>query len=95
MLLHIGENHYLDSETLIMVLNQRCVDPKNSQTALIPKGKKRVQISENSVKSWIVQEDNTVLESPIDSQTLYKRDKVLIFLEREAEIERKKEENHS
>jgi hypothetical protein len=93
MLLHIGENHYLDSETLIMVLNQRCVDPKTSKTRLIPKGGKRVSISNNPVKSWVVQEDNTVLESPIDSQTLYKRDKVLIFLEREAQIDTIEEEN--
>ena len=85
MLLHIGENQFLNADRLIMILNADIILQKDSATNLRSSGGTFKKISKNRTKSIIVQDDNRVFESPIDSLTLYKRDDVLLFFKKEEE----------
>lgn len=85
MLLHIGENQFLNADRLIMILNADIILQKDSATDLRSSGGTFKKISKNRTKSIIVQDDNQVFESPIDSLTLYKRDDVLLFFKKEEE----------
>lgn len=77
MLLHIGENYFVDSTKTVMVLNLESIFAPDNQTTL--SSKDRVLISKNETKSLIVMDNNQILESPIDSKTLRKRENVLAF----------------
>jgi hypothetical protein len=80
MLLHIGENYFVDSTKTVMVLNLESIFISENETTL--RSNDRVFISENETKSLIVMENNQILESPIDSKTLRKRENVLAFTEK-------------
>jgi len=86
MLLHIGENHFLNADRLVMILNSDVIGNKESETTLRPAGGSIKKISKNRTKSIVIQDDNHAYESPIDSLTLYKRDDVLLFFKREGEV---------
>lgn len=77
MLLHIGENNFVDADKTILILNIESISVLGNKTNL--KSHNRSSISKNESKSLIVLEDNQILESPIDSKTLRKRDDFLAF----------------
>jgi hypothetical protein len=68
-----------------MVLSEEVVRGSQTETTLKPLGGSTKKISSNRTKSLVIQDDNEIYESPIDSLTLYKRDDVLLFFNREGE----------
>ena len=78
MLLHIGENIYLDKDDIVMIMNPKVIYKKDSQTNLA--GHKKVKHGSKRTKSEILVGSNVIHHSQVDSLTLYKRDEVLRFL---------------
>jgi len=78
MLLHIGENHYLDKDDILMIVNPKAIYKKDSQTNLY--NHKELIHSSKRIKSQIIVNNNVIHHSTVDSLTLYKRDEVLRFL---------------
>lgn len=78
MLLHIGENIYLDKDDIVMIMNPNVIYKKDSQTNLIDH--RKVKHSVKRTKSEILVRHNVIHQSQVDSLTLYKRDEVLRFL---------------
>lgn len=75
MVIHIGEDEFISNLDLIMILHPSSMKSANNQTSLDCEIRK---ISFNETKSFIVTKQE-VIESPVDSKTLYKRDDVLKF----------------
>tara|TARA_Y100000589_G_scaffold289262_1_gene291280 strand:+ start:2000 stop:2278 length:279 start_codon:yes stop_codon:yes gene_type:complete len=82
VLLHIGENNYLDKDEILMILNPKAIYKKESQTSL--HNHKELQHSSKRTKSQIIVDSNVVHHSTVDSLTLYKRDEVLRFMDSDA-----------
>ena len=78
MLLHIGENNYLDKDEILMIVNPKAIYKKDSQTNLY--NHKELRHSSNRTKSQIIIENKVIHHSTVDSLTLYKRDNVLRFM---------------
>ena len=78
MLLHIGENNYLDKDDILMIVNPKSIYKKDSQTIL--NNHKELRHSSKRTKSQIIVNNNVIHHSTVDSLTLYKRDEVLRFL---------------
>ena len=78
MLLHIGENSYLDKDDILMIINPKSIYKKESQTNLYDH--KEVRHSSKRTKSQIIVNHKTIHHSTVDSLTLYKRDDVLRFM---------------
>ena len=79
MLLHIGENIWLDSDEISMVLNVNSAFEPGNQTKLYAKKEYKLKDGEK-VRSIILTKNDELYESLIDSKTLFKRDNVLGFL---------------
>ena len=82
MLLHIGENNFLDKDEILMILNPKSIYMKDSQTVLI--NHKELKTSSKRTKSQIIVNNNAIHHSTVDSLTLYKRDEVLRFMNEES-----------
>ena len=78
MLLHIGENNYLDKDDIVMILNPKSINKKESQTTL--KDHKEIRHSSKRTKSQIIVNNKIIHHSTVDSLTLYKRDDVFRFM---------------
>ena len=60
MLLHIGENQFLNADRLVLILNTDVISRQDTQTSLKPSGGQFKKISNNRTKSIVVQDDNQV-----------------------------------
>ena len=78
MLLHIGENYYLDKDDILMIVNPKSIYKKDCQTTL--HNHKELKHSSKRTKSQVLVNNNIIHHSTVDSLTLYKRDEVLRFL---------------
>ena len=79
MLLHIGENNYLDKDEILMILNPAIIYKKESQTTL--QNHKEIKYCSKRTKSQIIVNSNIIHHSTVDSLTLYKRDEVFRFMD--------------
>jgi hypothetical protein len=81
MLLHIGDNVFLESEHVLMVLNVNSIYKKDSETCL-KREHQSPKIEKNS-KTLVLTDDGEIHQTLVDSMTIRKRDDVLAFLKKE------------
>ncbi|MCJ8345073.1 DUF370 domain-containing protein [bacterium] len=83
MVLHVGDDVFVDASKIVMVLNLQSIDCDKSETQLRSKSTHKLKNPKDDIKSLIIIDGDEIYQSHVDSQTLRKRQNVLDFVEKD------------
>lgn len=83
MVLHVGDDVFVDASKIIMVLNLQSIDCDKSETQLRSKKTIKLKNIKDEIKSLVVIENDEIYQSHVDTQTLRKRQNVLDFIDKD------------
>lgn len=83
MVLHVGDDVFVDASKIVMILNLQSIDCDKSETQLRSKKTNKLKNTKDDIKSLVIIDGDEMYQSHVDTQTLRKRQNVLDFVDRD------------
>ncbi|MCO4784050.1 MAG: DUF370 domain-containing protein [Candidatus Cloacimonetes bacterium] len=83
MVLHVGDDVFVDASKIVMILNLQSIDCEKSETQLRSKKTNKLKNPKDDIKSLVMIDGDEMYQSHVDTQTLRKRQNVLDFVDQD------------